>query len=124
MNDKGYIKLGGWTGRIHKMTVIDDPEGVTVLHQATIDSPNTMLLVRCLYQRVYQNWMMYHWSWEKRIQVPDGKAVWTYKVLYRQLGQVPWTEDQYPKASAADRLDLIRLGLVPSQWPIVGKCQE
>lgn len=82
-----------------------------MIHVATVPTPHIALLARCLYQRVYKNWTLRGSSWEVRYE--GDVRLYCLELDYRKVYGAG-LEALYAKASATDRIQLIRLGLLPT----------
>lgn len=83
----------------------DSIEHVVTVGPESVGLP-TPLVLRCWQQRVYHDWCLFDYRWEASYD-KEGRRVVTMVLGYLRVS------DAYPKASASDRLELIRQGMVP-----------
>jgi hypothetical protein len=103
---------GGW---------LQDWETEMMTHKVICDAPPMALIFRVYQLRVWKEWALLGFSWERRIE-PSGETKYHLELEYEKSPSIPihnsagefFFSFEREKAAAADRLEMIKLGLVPA----------
>lgn len=92
--------------------ITDDPKNPNSLksyyHRVTLTTNASLPLFKAIYKIVTGNWVLLNWFWIEEVN-EKGETLFNYIILYAQTNII----NQYAKVPAADRLELIRLGMLP-----------
>jgi hypothetical protein len=91
----------------------------TVEHRVTLADLPLKLIVNTMLRRVHKGWVLGWFNFDRQHTV-DGDTRWAFELTYVDLTGHPYL-GSYDMASAADRVSLLKLGLVPNTFPTTTK---